>query len=395
MAGLFVILCVLLVVAYICSKQDIFSPGVLTASIWLFCLLLFVLLPNSLPALQQQFLLCAGMWSGCFVLSSLSMQSLSYSNKKMQCSVTIRDLYFWISIACIPALLLFAYRAITYGTTDSIALNLRMATLGENTKVGEDTYTPMYYILWLTTYLLYLIDANKKHWKRAVILGCLTLLFGIATMSKAMILTVGIITLFVLYKRGIISTKYILIGGAAVLAMMIVLQGIRHSMFMDKEEVENIFEQYILRGFCAFDTLHSCSSSHFGENVFRIFYAIPYKLGWSSIEPIDPILPWVYEPVATNTYTVMYPFFLDFGYAGVGVFAVVLGAGAGWLYTKSKQGNPFYTILYAYFCVMLVMQYVQDNFFTNLAGHVKFILIVSLPYIVGTNHLLVKRQNES
>lgn len=391
MAGLFVILCVLLLVAYICSKQDIFSPSVLTAGIWLFCLLLFVVLPNRLPALQQQFLLCAGMWSGCFVLSSLSMQSLSYSSKKMQCSATIRDLYFWISIACIPALLLFVYRAIAYGTTDSMALNLRMATLGENTKVGEDTYTPMYYTLWLATYLLYLIDANKKHWKRTVILGCLTLLFGIATMSKTMILTVGIITLFVLYKRGIISTKYILIGGAAVLAMMIILQGIRHSMSMDKEEVENIFELYILRGFCAFDTLRPCSSPHFGENVFRIFYAIPYKLGWSSIEPIDPILPWVYEPVATNTYTVMYPFFLDFGYVGVGVFAVVLGAGVGWLYKKSEQGNSFYTILYAYFCVMIVMQYVQDNFFTNLAGVIKFVLLLSLPYIVGNYQLLRKK----
>lgn len=393
MAGLLVILCVLLAVSYICSKQDIFSPGVLTAGIWLFCLSLFVVLPNHLPALQQQFLLCAGMWSGCFVLSSLSMQSLSYPNKKMQCSGTVRELYFWISIACIPALLMFVYRAIAYGTTDSMAMNLRMATLGENTKVGDATYTPLYYTLWLATYLLYLTDAGKKQWKRTVILGCLTLLFGIATMSKAMILTVGIITLFILYKRGFISTGHILIGGAVVLAMMLVLQGIRQSMSMDKEQVENVFEQYILRGFCAFDTLRPCSSSHFGENVFRIFYAVPYKLGWSSIEPIDPILPWVYEPVATNTYTVMYPFFLDFGYAGVGVFAVVLGAGAGWLYTKSEQGNPFYTILYAYFCVMLIMQYVQDNFFTNLAGHIKFILIVSLPYIVGTNHLLVKRHN--
>ncbi len=391
MAGLLVILCVLLVLAYICSKQDIFSPGVLTAGIWLFCLLLFVLLPNRLPALQQQFLLCAGMWSGCFVLSSLSMQSLSYSNKKMQCSATIRDLYFWISIACVPALLLFVYRAIAYGTTDSIALNLRIATLGKNARVGEDTYSPLYYTLWLVTYLLYLIDADKKHWKRAALLGCLTLLFGIATMSKAMILSVGIITLFVLYKRGIISTKYILIGGAVIMAMMLVLQGIRQSISMDKDQVENIFEQYILRGFCAFDTLRPCSSAHSGENVFRIIYAVPYKLGWSSIEPINPILPWVYEPVATNTYTVMYPFFLDFGYVGVGVGAIVLGAGAGWLYTKSKQGNSFYTILYAYFCVMIVMQYVADSFFTNLAGNITFVLILSLPYIVGTYQLLKKK----
>ncbi len=391
MAGLFVILCVLLVVAYICSKQDIFSPSVLTVGIWLFCLLLFVLLPNRLPALQQQFLLCAGMWSGCFVLSSLSMQSLSYSNKKMQCSATIRDLYFWISIACIPALLLFAYRAITYGTMDSIALNLRWAAIGKNAEMGENAYTPLYYTLWLVTYSLYLVDVDRKHWKRTMIMGGLVLLFGVVTMSKSTLLGWGIITLFMLYQKHIISVKHILIGGSAVLVIMIVLQGIRHSMSMDKEEVENIFEQYILRGFCAFDTLRPCSSLHSGENVFRIFYAIPYKLGWSSIEPIDPILPWVYEPVATNTYTVMYPFFLDFGYVGVGVFAVVLGAGAGWLYKKSEQGNSFYTILYAYFCVMIVMQYVADQFFTGLAGTIKFVLLLSLPYIVGNYQLLRKK----
>lgn len=391
MAGLFVILCVLLVVAYICSKQDIFSPSVLTAGIWLFCLLLFVLLPNRLPALQQQFLLCAGMWSGCFVLSSLSMQSLSYSNKKMQCSATIRDLYFWISIACMPVLLLFAYRAITYGTMDSIALNLRWAAIGKNAEMGENAYTPLYYTLWLVTYLLYLVDVDRKHWKRTMIMGGLVLLFGVVTMSKSTLLGWGIITLFMLYQKHIISVKHILIGGSAVLVIMIVLQGIRHSMSMDKEEVENIFEQYILRGFCAFDTLRPCSSPHFGENVFRIFYAIPYKLGWSSIEPIDPILPWVFEPVATNTYTVMYPFFLDFGYVGVGVFAVVLGAGAGWLYKKSEQGNSFYTILYAYFCVMIVMQYVADQFFTGLAGTIKFVLLLSLPYIVGNYQLLRKK----
>lgn len=395
MIGLLVILSVLLVLAYMCSRQDIFSPGVLTAGIWLFCLLLFVLLPSRLPALQHQFLVCAGMWSGCFVLSSLGMQSLSYTNKQMRCNIAIRDLYFWVSIACVPALMLFAYRAIVYGTTDSIAMNLRLATLGENARVGEATYTPLYYMLWMATYLLYLVDMDRKHWKRTVIMGGLVLLFGVVTMAKAMILAWGIITLYVLYKRGIISTKYILIGGSVVLVMMLVLQGIRQSMSMDKEHVAGVFEQYILRGFCAFDTLQPCSSPHFGENVFRLFYAVPYKLGWSTVEPINPILPWVYKPVVTNTYTVMYPFFLDFGYAGVGIFATLLGLGAGWIYKKSQQGNQFYTILYAYFCVMIVMQYVQDQFFTGLAGHIKFVLIVLLPYIADTNIRSDKNGNES
>ena len=99
------------------------------------------------------------------------------------------------------------------------------------------------------------------------------------------------------------------------------------------------------------------------------------------MEPISPILPWVYKPVITNTYTVLYPFFLDFGFTGIVVFALLLGAGIGWIYAHHRKGEEIFTLLYAYFCVLLVTQYNGEAFFTNLAGHIKFVLLLLIPYI--------------
>jgi oligosaccharide repeat unit polymerase len=332
-------------------------------------------------------------WSIGLVVGIWLTQSCSYKEHKWECSSTIKDLYFWISILCIPFFIYFVYQAITYGTSGNIAMDLRMATLGSNSHVGGDLYTPLYYVLWVVTYLLYLNDINRDHWRRAVILGFLVLLFSIATMSKALILTFGLMTLYILFRKKIISTRAILITGACLLVVMLAIHAIRQSQTMDEEQVVSIFEQYILRGFCAYDTLTPKSSEHWGENVFRLYYAVSYKLGFSDIEPINPLLPWVSKPAPTNTYSTLYPFFKDFGYAGVGIFAVLLGLMLGIVYKKAKSNNSFFIILYAYILIMVVMQYAAEYFFTNLAGHIKFVIILAIPYIVGTQKLLYVKSN--
>lgn len=385
------ILCILLAGTFLLTKTDLFQPGILTSGIWLFGILLFILLPNELPPLQQQFLLCTGMWCVGFVLSALMMQSFRYTNAKWECSGTIRDLYFWLSLLFIPALLHFAYTAVRLGNSGSMAMDLRMAALGKG-QSGGNVYTPFYYILWEVTYLLYLIDTDKQHWRRTVTMGILMLAFATLTMSKALMFSWGIMTLYVLYRKKIISPIHILISLGVLLAVLLALHGVRQSMAMDDKHVSSVFEQYILRGFCAFDTLKAGSAQHWGENVFRIYYAVTYKLGLSSVEPVNPILPWVHQPVHTNTYSTLYPFFVDFGYMGVGLFGCLLGALTGWIYKKSLSGNVFYILVYTYITYMLVMQYTNESFFTNLAGHIKFIIVLAIPYIIGTHRLLVKKE---
>lgn len=379
MTWVIVIMLFLLGLSYFTSNRNIFSPGVLTTAIWSFCMLSFALLPHPLPALHRQCLLGVALWGSCFTLSALFTQSFRYTPIQATSSVAVRDLYFWISLLCVPLLMRFAYLAITTGS-GSIAFNLREAAV--NGLDGKEPYSPFYYGLWVATYLLYLKDASKKKWFRALVMGGLVLTFGVVTMSKTLILNFGIMTLFMLFWRKIISTRHILIGLAALIVLMVFIQVLRYHLTVSEKDMSNMFELYILRNFNAFDTLKPNSAEHFGEHVFRLYYAVSYKLGFGSVEPISPILPWVYKPpVITNTYTVLYPFFLDFGFTGIVIFALLLGAGIGWIYAHHRKGEEIFTLLYAYFCVLLVTQYNGEAFFTNLAGHIKFVLLLLIPYI--------------
>lgn len=381
MIGAISILVVLLIASYLLSGRNIFSPGVLTATIFSFCLLCFVLLPNSMPPLHEQCLFGITLWSTCFILSALLTQSFTYSRMPKKSSTAIVDLYFWLSLLCVPLLMRFAYLAITTGTGSHIAIKLRTAAV-EGLPNGEhEPYTPFYYMLWIATYLLYLKDATKTKWRRAVIMGLLVLSFGVVTMSKTFVLTFAVMTLFVLFQRKIISTRHIVLGILVLMVGLVGMQFVRYHTSVDGENVSSMFELYVMANFNAFDTLKPCTAGHWGEHVFRLYYVLTNKLGLSGIEPINPILPWIFHPVATNTYTVLYPFFLDFGYPGIALFGVLLGCGTGWLYSHCKQNEEFFVLLYAYFCVLLVTQYNGEAFFTNLAGNIKFILVLLLPYL--------------
>ena len=79
MTGAIIILIVLLVASYLLSGRNIFSPGVLTGSIFAFCLLTFVVLPHQMPPLHKQCLTGIILWSSCFIVSALLMQSFRYT----------------------------------------------------------------------------------------------------------------------------------------------------------------------------------------------------------------------------------------------------------------------------------------------------------------------------
>lgn len=364
------------------SRRDILSPAVLVSFVWLFALLCYVLLPHSLSPMGRQSLVGVGLWAAGLVVGALFMQSFRYSAHSMQADKRIREIYFWISLACVPLLARFVIQALGANLDASPAMRLRWAALGSG-QIDGAAYSPFYYVLWLATYLLYLYDADRKHWIRACLMGVLVISFGIATMSKLLILNVGVMTLVVLYHKEVIRFRHLVTGAGVLAVILLVFHAIRQAKSLDGEYTAFVVEQYVLRNFAAFDTVQPCSSSHWGENVFRIFYAVTYKLGIGTVEPIDTLLPWISKPVNTNTYTCLYPFFKDFGYWGIALFAPFLGAMIGWVYKRRQQGDEFFTMLYAYFSTMLIIEFDAEIFFTNLAGNVKFVLLLLIPFLFG------------
>lgn len=383
MIALIVICVALLVLGYELSRRALLSPVVLTCGIWLLGLILFLVMPHPLPPLTDKFLFCASLWIGLYCIAALFMQSFTYRVSQTDYSKVVFDIYFWISLCCVPLLIFFVYQALRFGDSGNWAMDLRRASLGYGRFESEGTYTPLYFTLWQVTYLLALFKADKKNWQRAVILGVLVLGFGVATMAKFVLLSLGVMTVVVLYERKIIRLRHIIAIGALLVLVMLVQHAIRQGVTYDKKSLFEVFELYILRNFTAFDTLKPCAAEHWGENVFRFFYAVSYKLGWGPIEPIDPMLPFIYKPTYTNTYTCMYPFFTDFGILGVGIGAIISGAFIGWIFKKKQLGSSYFTLLFAYFCTAIIIQYNSEFLFMNFSGHVKACLLLYIPFLVN------------
>ena len=371
------ILCIcLILISLASSNEDLFSPSVITSFIWTLSLSLYLILPHKLPELSFLFYITLSIWISGMCLSSLSIQSCKFSTSTLNNSGKImRNVYLIISIITLPSLITFAQDAIAAGVTGNWAKDLRLAALG---KTGNnEIYGGIQVLIWQISYLLELMCFNKKNWYRTIIVALIYLVFCFISMSKWNFLNFFIMTIVVLYFKKTIKMKHIMIGIGTFLLLSIGIQTLRHNTC----DSDNFLVLYLVGNMSSFDTLEPGSSAHFGENTFRMGYAIAEKMGYSSIEPISPILPWIEKPIMTNTYTGMYPFFLDFGIAGVAIFSLLIGSIYGWLYKKAKMGTTFYILLYAYFVTVIVTQYVGDMFYTNMTKHLKFGFLLALPFI--------------
>ena len=66
-------------------------------------------------------------------------------------------------------------------------------------------------------------------------------------------------------------------------------------------------------------------------------------------------------PIPTNLYTIMQPFYLDFGQWGVFIFALIYGTGSGWCYALYKNGNSWGCAMYTFLLYNLITQYASEN----------------------------------
>lgn len=374
-----------------CSKNNPFAPSVLTGLLWLVTLLLFLIVDHQLPPLSTSFFITLSCWVFSLCVSSLLTQSATYRQDKYNDpSKMIRNLYLILSILSFPALLQFANTALVGGGSGNWALDLRLAALGKGSGFKE-TYGGWQTLIWPVSYMLELLCFKKKEWWRLAIALFIYGAFGVVTMSKMVFLSIFLYTGCILFFKNIIRLKHVALSAIPLVLMFAVLQMVRHSSQFSSV-TSSFFRTYLLGNMSSFDTLSPCTAHHWGENTFRLFYAIPYKLGITDVEPVDAILPWIQTPLITNTYTGMYPFYVDFGLLGVILFALILGALYGWTFKKAQSGSNFNILIYAVFSHIIITQYVADMLFTNTAGYLKMVLLLLVPFYVTKNNLLVCKE---
>lgn len=378
-------LCVIiLIIGFGCSRRNILSPSIITSAVWLACLLSFLFMGHNLPELKFQTLISISVWILFFSISSLFFQACDYSKSALnEPSLLLRNIYLIISIITYPLLLSFAYKAISLGTTGNWAMNLRMAALGE-TPYFTKPFESFYVVFWNVSFFLEIIAFKKGKYGRLLIIGFIFLSYGFLTMSKIIFTSSFFMAIVILHFKHIFKTKHLIYSVLILSLLLVTIQTLRHSSIQS----DSTFMIYTFGNMSSFETIQPSSSTHFGENTFRIFYAISNKMSLSSTEPIDPLLPWINKPIQTNTYTGLYPFYKDFGTWGVCIFAIVLGGFCGWIYKKALSGNNFYIALYAFVFNLIFMQYVAELFLTNFSRNIKFITLLAIPFLCTKHNLL-------
>ncbi|GIM56332.1 hypothetical protein CAPN006_07260 [Capnocytophaga canimorsus] len=138
---------------------------------------------------------------------------------------------------------------------------------------------------------------------------------------------------------------------------------------------------YLLAGMPAFDTLTYYLEEQIGSYTFRFIYAVANVLG-ANYQLTHAILPYTYTPVTTNVYTVMFPFYKDFGYIGVGFFSFIYGAIYTFIYRKGGKNAQFFVLLYAMFFPYILLQFMGEFIFTVFSSHLQSVIFLLIPYFL-------------
>jgi len=373
-----VISVLIIIIGLISTRDNIFSPAVITAAVWLFCLLLYLFLPHGLPPLTNKFLVALLIWLVLLSLSSLWIQPIVIKQKttNIQASKLVRDIYLAIGVIALISFIFWVKTMLgAEGFGESWAKKLRSAVVK-----GDDAFGGLIVIIWHISLILELIYFEKKRWYRVVIVLICCLIFGFFVMSKTTLFNVVVITFSILFFKKIITTKHIVIGLTVLFFAFVAFQELRENKEIKSKE--SFTTLYLLSGMTAFETIEASSSKNFGENTFRVYYAATYKLGLSDKEPVSIILKFIKKPIVTNIYTVMYPFYKDFGLWGIGIFALICGLFFGWLFANARKGSIFFLAFYAYFVSMIIVQYSGEWLFTNISGNLKFVILLAVPFLV-------------
>lgn len=383
----FAILLLLTVGGYYLSR-DLFSPFVLQPGVWSFILLVFQLLPHGFYPLTHDFLPALLLWNMGFLLTAYVIfyytRPSSLFSQEREPSSLLLNIYFGASVVFMP---------IVIGLTVWIAyvedpVNMFRYLRIMNTGVDEDIEAPdlgvLYYLVSMTYVLLFfMLLYVKRKWMIAVVL-VLNLLFAFVTMAKTVFLSVIFPFLYIAYRNGKIKIRHFLYGLVGFVVLSFVLQSFRSASSQDNVEAVEatpFISLYLLSSMPAFDTYaESASAREWGSHTFRLFYAIGHALGITE-EPEKTILPFVGVPELTNTYTVLYPFYIDFGLLGVFFFSLCYGCAYGFLYKKVVTGGKMAEVLYAIALCFLILEFIGEFFFTNLSQEIQHVFFVVLPFL--------------
>ncbi|MCG1033810.1 oligosaccharide repeat unit polymerase [Bacillus amyloliquefaciens] len=300
------------------------------------------------------------------------------SNKSFVCG------RYWIFVIPVSIYTIYEIYVVGTGGPASFLLNLRLANTMEDYPGPKFLVLTAVYPIIMAMFAIICVAKSSRLTFYSVLFWMV--LFCIGTMGKFAVVTpvlVYLITHDVKYK--ISNRKLFLFAGLLFVGVM----GVHFSRMAanDSATLASVLGVYIYSPILAFSHLTSFTGSNPGEYTFRFIYAFFSKLNLISEQPVDTILEYVNVPVPTNVYTMLQPFYHDYGFYGVIFGALIYGMFYAGFYSFAIRGSTVALLIYAVLAISSVTSFFAETLITNLSGNIKLILSILILW-----QLTVKRK---
>lgn len=362
---------------------DWFSPWSITIIVWILIVIFVKLEGNKLYPLTSQFYISISLWAPilCIVafVTFIVLQSQSNKNRAneaISANNIIYNVLFYTTLLLTPAYFWQVYKVVSQFDTTDMMNNIRLlATHGDG--VGLLKYTVV------INQSLFLVSIWRYPkiplWKLLTVYTC-NIVCALSLMEKGSLFMLAFCTLFVLYEKGKIKLRTIAFTAGMLVILAFAFNDARESTNTSESNMDfmDFFGMYITSPPVAFSRLAQDLSGQIGTNTFEVFYDFLNRFGIGNFNVLNKEQEFVMVPVVTNVYTVMQPFYVDFGYGGVAFFAAVYGLFSGTLYHFCRKGNATSKCLYTFLVQILILQFYQENIFMSISGLTQLIILVTL-----------------
>lgn len=359
---------------------SLFSPFVITALSWLL---------SFFPALffYEDFYPLTGnvffLWLIWFIVTSIVFFFFYFYGKKNTWQETeVRKLPLDYSVAILILIAWLGYKIWVIGNTGPghFFFNLRLlATNAEGVSyIGLlGRFHPLVFALFLFEHV-YEREENRR---LRFLLWCWMLLYAVAFMGKSLFLTPFASWAIIKGVKGRLKIKKYIILMPVVFVLMMAMHFIRGAA--GTFSIRDVLAIYTYSPLVGLGYINVDNSLPIGAYVFRFLYAVGYRLGITQVQPLNIVLSSIEVPKPTNVFTVIYPFYFDFGLLGVLLGALFYGLFFSFLYLFSIKGRRMALTLYSGYFMSLFLQSSGETFIMNFSFNLQIFIWVILIYLVS------------
>lgn len=362
---------------------DWFSPWSITIIVWILILIFVKLEGNKLYPLTSQFYISISLWVPIICIVAFAtfivlqrQDQTNRVNEAISINNTIYNILFYTTLLLTPTYFWQVYKIVSQFDATDLMNNIRLlATHGDG--VGWLKYTVV------INQSLFLVSIWRYPkiplWKLLTVYAC-NIVCSLSLMEKGSLFMLAFCTLFVLYEKKKIKLRTIAFAAGTLIILAYLFNNARESTNTSDSNMDfmDFFGMYITSPPVAFSRLTQDLSGQTGVNTFEVFYDFLNRFGIGNFNVLNKEQEFIMVPVVTNVYTVMQPFYVDFGYGGVAFFAAVYGLFSGTLYHYCRKGNATSKCLYTFLVQILILQFYQENVFMSISGLTQLIILVIL-----------------